>query len=129
MDLTTNCRQCICVQFENRMQKYVRQSFLPQHLEIHWFSIINSSVLVLLLLGILVTIFMRVLKHDFAKFSHDDELGDDAEETGVHQKPPSVCTRNHPCCAAPTREIMEGQVAHVCKLAAAICLAELTLDA
>jgi Endomembrane protein 70 len=71
------------MQFENRMQKYVRQSFLPQHLEIHWFSIINSSVLVLLLLGILVTIFMRVLKHDFAKFSHDDELGDDAEETGV----------------------------------------------
>ena len=67
------------------MDKYVQQSFLPQHLEIHWFSVINSSVLVLLLLGILVTIFMRVLKHDFARFSHDDELGDETEETGTLQ--------------------------------------------
>lgn len=64
------------------MDKYREQSFLPQHLEIHWFSIINSSVLVLLLLVILVTIFTRVLKHDFAKFSRDEELGDEAEETG-----------------------------------------------
>lgn len=68
------------------MRTYIAQSFLPQHLEIHWFSIINSSVLVLLLLGILITIFMRVLKHDFAKFSHDDELGDDAEETGAQPR-------------------------------------------
>eukprot|EP00892_Ulva_mutabilis_P005551 jgi/Ulvmu1/3368/UM156_0025.1 len=68
--------------FEKRMDKYREQSFLPQHLEIHWFSIINSSVLVLLLLVILVTIFTRVLKHDFAKFSRDEELGDEAEETG-----------------------------------------------
>lgn len=65
------------------MAKYKQQSFLPQHMEIHWFSIINSSVLVLLLLGILVTIFMRVLKHDFAKFSRDEEMGDEAEETGA----------------------------------------------
>jgi len=71
------------VQFEKRMDKYREQSFLPQHLEIHWFSIINSSVLVLLLLVILVTIFTRVLKHDFAKFSRDEELGDEAEETGA----------------------------------------------
>jgi hypothetical protein len=66
------------------MDKYREQSFLPQHMEIHWFSIINSSVLVLLLLVILVTIFTRVLKHDFAKFSKDEELGDEAEETGAH---------------------------------------------
>lgn len=71
------------MQFEKRMDKYREQSFLPQHLEIHWFSIINSSVLVLLLLVILVTIFTRVLKHDFAKFSRDEELGDEAEETGT----------------------------------------------
>jgi hypothetical protein len=70
------------LQFENRMTRFLEDSFLPQHMEIHWFSIINSSILVLLLLGILVTIFMRVLKHDFAKFSRDDELGEDAEETG-----------------------------------------------
>lgn len=53
--------------FEQRMQKYSRYSFLPQHLEIHWFSIINSCVTVLLLTGFLATILMRVLKNDFIK--------------------------------------------------------------
>ena len=46
-------------------------------LQIHWFSIINSALSVLLLTAILVTIFMRVLKHDFAKFS--DEAADEDE--------------------------------------------------
>lgn len=53
--------------FEQRMEKYSRYSFLPQHLEIHWFSIINSCVTVLLLTGFLATILMRVLKNDFVK--------------------------------------------------------------
>ena len=53
--------------FDQRMEKYSRYSFLPQHLEIHWFSIINSCVTVLLLTGFLATILMRVLKNDFIK--------------------------------------------------------------
>lgn len=53
--------------FEKRMEKYTKFSFLPQHLEIHWFSIINSCVTVLLLTGFLATILMRVLKNDFIK--------------------------------------------------------------
>lgn len=53
--------------FEQRMLKYSQYSFLPQHLEIHWFSIINSCVTVLLLTGFLATILMRVLKNDFIK--------------------------------------------------------------
>ena len=53
--------------FEKRMEKYSKYSFLPQHLEIHWFSIINSCVTVLLLTGFLATILMRVLKNDFIK--------------------------------------------------------------
>lgn len=65
------------------MDKYSRQSFLPQHLEIHWFSIVNSLVTVLLLTGFLITIFMRVLKNDFLKYTKDSELGEDAEETGT----------------------------------------------
>jgi len=43
--------------------------------QIHWFSIINSCVTVLLLTGFLATILMRVLKNDFIKFSRDDEAG------------------------------------------------------
>jgi hypothetical protein len=53
--------------FEKRMEKYSHSSSLPHHLEIHWFSIINSCVTVLLLTGFLATILMRVLKNDFVK--------------------------------------------------------------
>ena len=55
------------IPFENRMDKYSQSSSLPHHLEIHWFSIINSCVTVLLLTGFLTTILMRVLKNDFMK--------------------------------------------------------------
>lgn len=53
--------------FDKRMDKYSHSSSLPHHLEIHWFSIINSCVTVLLLTGFLATILMRVLKNDFVK--------------------------------------------------------------
>lgn len=55
------------VPYEKRMDKYSQSSSLPHHLEIHWFSIINSCVTVLLLTGFLATILMRVLKNDFVK--------------------------------------------------------------
>ena len=70
------------IPYEKRMDKYSRYSFLPQHLEIHWFSIINSCVTVLLLTGFLGTILMRVLKNDFLKYTRDDEAIDEQEETG-----------------------------------------------
>ena len=53
--------------FEKRMEKYSSSSNMPHHLEVHWFSIINSCVTVLLLTGFLATILMRVLKNDFVK--------------------------------------------------------------
>ncbi|XP_049403846.1 transmembrane 9 superfamily member 2-like [Solanum stenotomum] len=67
--------------FENRMDKFMQTS-LPHILEIHWFSIINSCVTVLLLTGFLATILMRVLKNDFIKYAHDEEAVNDQEETG-----------------------------------------------
>ena len=44
-------------------------------MQIHWFSIVNSCVTVLLLTGFLATILMRVLKADFIKYTRDDEAG------------------------------------------------------
>ncbi|KAD7478561.1 hypothetical protein E3N88_01697 [Mikania micrantha] len=70
------------VSYESRMEKYAQSSSQPHHLEIHWFSIINSCVTVLLLTGFLATILMRVLKNDFVKYAHDEEAADDQEETG-----------------------------------------------
>eukprot|EP00741_Cyanophora_paradoxa_P014285 tig00020780_g13777.t1 len=69
------------IAYENRMEKYSRHSFLPQHLEIHWFSIINSCVTVFLLTGFLATILLRMLKNDFVKYTREDEE-DDQEDTG-----------------------------------------------
>ncbi|KAL1197129.1 Transmembrane 9 superfamily member 4 [Cardamine amara subsp. amara] len=70
------------IPFEKRMEKYSLASSMPHHLEIHWFSIINSCVTVLLLTGFLATILMRVLKNDFVKYAHDEEAADDQEESG-----------------------------------------------
>lgn len=70
------------ISFEKRMDKYSKTSFMPQHLEIHWFSIINSCVTVLLLTGFLATILMRVLKNDLVKYSHEEDSLEDQEETG-----------------------------------------------
>jgi len=71
------------VPFSDRMSRYAQYSFLPQSFEIHWLSIINSFVLVLLLTSFLSIILMRVLKNDFIRYStaaEDDE--EDEEETG-----------------------------------------------
>ena len=71
------------VPFAERMSRYAQYSFLPQSFEIHWLSIINSFVLVLLLTGFLSIILMRVLKNDFSRdaAAADDE-DEDEEETG-----------------------------------------------
>ncbi|KAK2430726.1 Endomembrane protein 70 protein family [Trifolium repens] len=70
------------IPFEKRLEKYSQTSTLSHHLEIHWFSIINSCVTVLLLTGFLAMILMRVLKNDFVKFTPDEEALDDQEESG-----------------------------------------------
>lgn len=67
--------------FDKRLSRYERLPLNPVHLEIHWFSIINSCVTVLLLTGFLATILMRVLKADFIKYTRD-EAGMDEEESG-----------------------------------------------
>lgn len=68
---------------EDRMDVYSASNFLPQTLEIHWLSIINSLVLVMLLTAFLAIILMRVIKNDFTRYmraDEDEEVGE--EETG-----------------------------------------------
>lgn len=54
-------------QFETRMDKYSRASSLSVAHQIHWFSFINSIVIIVLLMGLLVLLFMRHLKNDLMK--------------------------------------------------------------
>ena len=67
------------LEYKDRMLRYASNSFLPAALEIHWLSIINSFVLVLLLTAFLTIILMRILKNDFARYMAV-EMGEEAGE-------------------------------------------------
>jgi len=56
------------------MKRYADSTFVPATFEIHWLSIINSFVLVLLLTAFLAIILMRILKKDFSKYMEIDEV-------------------------------------------------------
>lgn len=70
-------------------------SYLKMHEgQIHWFSIINSLMIVLFLSGMVAMILLRTLHRDIAKYN-DMEADDQGEETGwklvhgdVFRKPP-----------------------------------------
>ena len=68
--------------WKDRMTRYHGSSFLPGSFEIHWLSIINSFVLVLLLTAFLTIILMRVLKNDFSRYMELDEETMEEEESG-----------------------------------------------
>lgn len=60
-------------QFGSRMDKYSRASFLPTHRQIHWFSFVNSVVIIILLMGLFTMFFLRHLRNDMRKYSSGDE--------------------------------------------------------
>jgi len=60
--------------YEDRLKHSLDSSFLPTTFEIHWLSIINSFVLVLLLTAFLAIILMRILKKDFSRYMEVDEV-------------------------------------------------------
>ncbi|KAG9458997.1 hypothetical protein H6P81_003505 [Aristolochia fimbriata] len=62
--------------FERRMEKYLGDTLLQKHQQIHWFSVINSVIALTLLLGFIITVFMRILKNDLNKYCHGDEEED-----------------------------------------------------
>ena len=72
------------IEHEARMDPYSQNNFLPATLEIHWLSIINSLVLVMLLTAFLAIILMRVIRNDFTRYMRADEdmEAGEAEQTG-----------------------------------------------
>jgi hypothetical protein len=66
------------VKFSDRLQLHQKLLIGEQSLEIHWLSIVNSFVLVILLTSFLAIILMRVLKNDFSRY-----MDSDAEELGA----------------------------------------------
>ena len=53
--------------FHDRYDKYLDPSFF-QH-RIHWFSIFNSFMMVIFLVGLVSMILMRTLRKDYARYS------------------------------------------------------------
>ncbi|KAL6043065.1 Transmembrane 9 superfamily member 1 [Balamuthia mandrillaris] len=73
--------------FEDRFRKYLDRSFFEH--KIHWFSIFNSFMMVIFLVGLVSIILMRTLRKDYARFGiKDDEDGQDddiSDESGWKQ--------------------------------------------
>ncbi|CAF2393705.1 unnamed protein product [Rotaria sp. Silwood2] len=62
------------VPFSKRFDKYLDAGFF-QH-KIHWFSIFNSFMMVLFLVGLVSMILLRTLRKDYARYGKDDDLDD-----------------------------------------------------
>ncbi|KHN38633.1 Putative phagocytic receptor 1b [Glycine soja] len=80
------------VRFENRMDRYSRASLMPAHRQVHWFSFINSIVVILLLIGLLALLYIRYLRSDLKKYSNaneeDNEVGWKSLQHGDVFRPP-----------------------------------------
>lgn len=84
------------IQFKDRFNKYLDPNvFKPR---IHWFSIFNSFMMVLFLVGLVSMILMRTLRRDYARYSHDEfddlerDFGDEYGWKQIHSevfRPPS----------------------------------------
>ncbi|XP_001604363.1 transmembrane 9 superfamily member 3 [Nasonia vitripennis] len=66
--------------FEDRFDKYLDPNFF-QH-RIHWFSIFNSFMMVIFLVGLVSMILMRTLRKDYARYSKDEEMDDMERDLG-----------------------------------------------
>ncbi|KAL5016485.1 hypothetical protein ScPMuIL_006074 [Solemya velum] len=66
------------IRWASRWDTYLTMS----DVQIHWFSIINSVVVVIFLSGILTMIMVRTLRKDIARYNRDEDIEETMEETG-----------------------------------------------
>jgi len=71
--------------FESRWQRYLDYNFFEH--QIHWFSIFNSFMMVIFLVGLVALILLRTLRQDYASMFRDGDEFEDldrdlADETG-----------------------------------------------
>ena len=67
------------VKLVDRTKAYNQVHFLPGQIQIHWLSVINSCVLVVLLVSFLAIILMKVLRSDIVRYMGIDDLEDDLD--------------------------------------------------
>ena len=64
--------------YKERWDRYLSRS----DRQIHWFSVVNSVMVVLFLSGMIAVILIRTLHSDLRKYTQQVEAQDDTEETG-----------------------------------------------
>ncbi len=57
------------VKYEDRQDRFKVRAFFPVTLEIHWLSVLNSTILAFLLVSFVTVILARIVKKDFARYS------------------------------------------------------------
>ena len=69
-------------QFHSRFDRYLDHEFFKH--PIHWFSVFNSFMMVLFLMGLVALILLRTLKKDYARYGlvHDMDEGEGLLEGG-----------------------------------------------
>jgi len=67
--------------YADRLSVHGAHNILTEPVEIHWLSIVNSFVLVMLLVALLALILVRILKKDFARYMDisDLDIDDDSD--------------------------------------------------
>ena len=60
-------------EFHSRFDKYLDKPFFKHH--IHWFSIFNSFMMVLFLMGLVALILVRTLRKDYARYALSSGVG------------------------------------------------------
>ena len=66
--------------YADRFDKYLDPSFF-QH-RIHWFSIFNSFMMVIFLVGLVSMILVRTLRKDYARYSKEEDMDDLERDLG-----------------------------------------------
>ena len=59
--------------------------------QIHWFSIFNSFMMVIFLVGLVSMILMRTLRKDYARYSKEDDIDDMERDLGDEYGWKQVC--------------------------------------
>eukprot|EP00906_Rhabdomonas_costata_P000764 RCo001006 len=66
------------LKYEQRFRRYLENEFFEH--KIHWFSIVNSFMLVVLLAAFVLAILTRTLRADYQRYSQEKDFEDEDEE-------------------------------------------------
>ncbi len=69
--------------FSRRFERYLRDDFLESH--IHWFSLVNSVMMVLFLSGMVALILVRTLRRDLQFYRDVEAAGTEDDDSGWKQ--------------------------------------------